>query len=148
MPVTPERWYAGRRRYDRAHRPRHFTERLRGQPAEGFVGVGEVMGWLAAQGRIVRKGDPEDDVWDGWGDPFCAVSGDRNDPWEDAAEAALLAAAAAANEAIESCHERVACPKCGAQVGYRCMNMARQLGPLTNTKHPHRERWTQVVAAR
>lgn len=64
----------------------------------------------------------------------------------EGAEQALLAAA---NAAIESCHEVVACPKCRAPIGEVCRNMnigrRRNGAPL---KHPHRERWTQVVAAR
>jgi hypothetical protein len=64
-------------------------------------------------------------------------------------EAALLAAAADANARIASCHEHVACPKCGAPVGEVCRNMnigRRRRG--APTKHPHQERWTLVQAAR
>lgn len=63
--------------------------------------------------------------------------------------AALLAAAEAANERIRNCHMEVACPYCLARVGERCRSM-KQPGrvPPVLVKHPHRERWTQVVPAR
>lgn len=43
---------------------------------------------------------------------------------------------------IESCHERVPCPKCGAQRGERCHSLARRsTAKPREVKHPHRERW-------
>jgi hypothetical protein len=64
--------------------------------------------------------------------------------------ARLAEVAEEANARIESCHERVACPRCGQQVGERCVRMVGGVGfrggpPL---KHPHRERWTLVQPAR
>lgn len=50
----------------------------------------------------------------------------------------------AANDRIRMCHEQVACPRCGAGVGQRCIPL-RGGRPL---KHPHRERWTLVQPAR
>lgn len=65
---------------------------------------------------------------------------------EDDFERAMLVAADEANERIANCHTEVACPKCGAPVGARCYRVGtRSATPL---KHPHRERWTRVVAAR
>lgn len=76
----------------------------------------------------------------------------------DEMEARLLAAAEAANEKIRTCHERVACPRCGAPVGKRCTKLSSKsyrsadpgLGriPAIETKHPHEERWTQEVPKR
>lgn len=66
-------------------------------------------------------------------------------------EAALLEAAAEANERIERCHEVVACPKCKQPVGARCVNVRYQAMPRwmwRETAHPHRERWTLVQAPR
>jgi hypothetical protein len=72
-------------------------------------------------------------------------------------EAALLAAAAEANERIATCHERVACPKCAAPIGERCRRMPRGYSPAyarlgrpqpSTTVAPHQERWTLVQAAR
>jgi hypothetical protein len=62
----------------------------------------------------------------------------------------LLAAAAAANERIENCHVEVACPKCGAPVGERCVRAhpVRSWAEQPPVLHPHRERWTRVVPAR
>ncbi len=78
-----ERWFAGERRYDRKHRPRHYTVRLLGQPETGFEKVSEVMEWLEAEGRIKRVVDPDEgDFLNGWGDPYCALSSSRGDPWE------------------------------------------------------------------
>lgn len=75
-------WYAGQRRYDRAHRPRHHTVRIVGQPRDGFETIAEVMDWLAERALIARHEDPEEGTfWTGWGDPYCAVDGSRGDPW-------------------------------------------------------------------
>jgi hypothetical protein len=72
-------------------------------------------------------------------------------------EAALLAAADEANARIATCHERVACPKCGAPIGRRCRRLPRGfsqaserrgLGQPSKVVGPHRERWTLVQAAR
>lgn len=67
----------------------------------------------------------------------------------------MTTATAARVEAIARCHERVACPKCGAIVGDRChrvgaLYIPRYEGyvPPPSLKHPHRERWTLVQAAR
>jgi hypothetical protein len=45
---------------------------------------------------------------------------------------------------IAGCHHEAACPRCGAEVGKKC----RSLRDGSLTKHPHRERWTQIVPAR
>lgn len=69
-------------------------------------------------------------------------------------ERRLMAAAVAANERIASCHEVVACPKCGAPVGVRCRSMPRGYRPLDGPgrvrilRSPHRQRWTLVQAPR
>lgn len=63
---------------------------------------------------------------------------------EEAIERRLMAAADEANARIASCHEEVACPKCLAPVGVKCTNLRGG----SELKHPHRERWTQVVPAR
>jgi hypothetical protein len=69
-------------------------------------------------------------------------------------ERRLLAAAEEANERIASCHEVVACPKCGAPVGKRCRAMPRGFRPLDGDgrvrvlKTPHKQRWTLVQPAR
>lgn len=62
-------------------------------------------------------------------------------------EKRALAAAAAANERIERCHEQVACPTCGAPVGERCWPVRRNMD-IRPLKHPHRARWVQVQAPR
>lgn len=79
-----ERWYAARQQEFR-RKPR----RMRGQPDYGFATVDEVMDWLEAHGHI-EKVEPSrlsggEPWWRGWGDPFCAVSSTRDDPWEVAA---------------------------------------------------------------
>lgn len=79
----PDRWYAGRGVYDREHRPRHYVLRLAGQPEDGFRSIGEVMDWLARRELIVGREDSEGVIWEGWGDPWCAVAASRDDPWED-----------------------------------------------------------------
>ncbi len=67
-------------------------------------------------------------------------------------EAALRQAAADAEARIANCHEHVHCPRCLARVGVRCRRAVIDCdGHLTlgrTLKHPHRERWTQVVPAR
>lgn len=76
----------------------------------------------------------------------------RTPPWpvqasrnaSELRDAAIDRRVAEMNARIASCHERVACPKCGAEVGVRCWTPARS----RHTKHPHRERWTLVVPAR
>jgi hypothetical protein len=93
----------------------------------------------------------------------------RIKPNEVAMMKRMQAAADAVNARIENCHEEVACPKCRAPVGKRCAAMRGPAGggyavlevqcgqhPATTsyvqmgelTKHPHQERWTQVVPAR
>lgn len=62
----------------------------------------------------------------------------------DGTEAALLAAAAQANRRIETCHERVACPACGAPIGSRCVRLTRAGTPTKSAatlKHPHTKRF-------
>jgi hypothetical protein len=49
---------------------------------------------------------------------------------------------------IDSCHEVVACPKCGAPVGKLCVLVRRGNKTGRRLKHPHRERWTLVVPDR
>jgi hypothetical protein len=51
------------------------------------------------------------------------------------------------NARIETCHERRACPRCGAPVGERCWNMRSRHLPW-HTKHPHEARWTAEVPKR
>lgn len=70
---------------------------------------------------------------------------------------ALQEVAADVSARVERCHEVVACPKCGAPIGERCVRVVRGHGyghggapgwtppPL---KHSHRERWTLLVPAR
>jgi hypothetical protein len=67
----------------------------------------------------------------------------------DETERRLLAAAEEANERIRTCHERVACPLCGAPVGTRCRRV-NAISSLSRAplKHPHRQRWTLVQPAR
>jgi hypothetical protein len=60
----------------------------------------------------------------------------------------LRASAAAANAAISTCHERVACPRCGAQIGVPCRNITRSYKRGRPLQHPHRERWAQETPAR
>lgn len=83
-----DRWYAARRvRVGPAGRSR--TERLQGQPGEGFADVGGVMAWLEERGDVVRVDDADGSFFRGWGDPFCAVAGSRNDPWEQGPQLGL-----------------------------------------------------------
>lgn len=67
-------------------------------------------------------------------------------------ERSLLEAAAEANERIRTCHQVVACPRCGAPIGTRCYRVGRTsswpIGGATPLKNPHQERWTQVQPAR
>lgn len=75
--MSDERWFAAR------SRPR--VERLRDQPTEGFADLDDVMDWMVARGLITRAERGDDDegpVYEGWGNPYCAVAGTRNDPWE------------------------------------------------------------------
>lgn len=62
----------------------------------------------------------------------------------------LVDAAAARMKAIDTCHERVACPKCGAQVGQRChrARASRTRGATPALKNPHEARWRQEVPPR
>jgi predicted RNA-binding Zn-ribbon protein involved in translation (DUF1610 family) len=46
---------------------------------------------------------------------------------------------------MDSCHEFVACPKCGEPIGKRCVLVRRGNKYGSRLKHPHRERWTLVV---
>jgi hypothetical protein len=82
----------------------------------------------------------------------CAECLRRQD--EEETERRLLAAAEDANERIRSCHEVVACPKCGAPVGEVCRSMNGGAGYVEG-RHwqgkpvkPHEERWTLVQPAR
>ena len=63
--------------------------------------------------------------------------------------------AAEAEAKIASCHERRACPKCGAPIGVRCRSMPRGYRPLDygdrrarELLHPHQQRWTPDVPKR
>lgn len=67
---------------------------------------------------------------------------------ERSVEQALTEAARVAEQRIATCHERVACPACGVPRGHRCIRKGGGWGTSTPLKHPHRERWTQVVPAR
>lgn len=73
---------------------------------------------------------------------------------EEADEAGrrLLAYAAELNERVERCHEEVGCPRCFRPRGEKCVRVIAASTGLRVTaetlKHPHRERWTQVVPAR
>lgn len=51
---------------------------------------------------------------------------------------------AALNARIETCHERRACPACGAEQGAGCVH--RSTG--RPVKHPHDARWTPDVPRR
>ncbi|MET0601862.1 MAG: HAD domain-containing protein [Baekduia sp.] len=62
-------------------------------------------------------------------------------------ERGMLAQIDRTAELIASCHERVPCPRCEAEIGQRCCNVRRGFEG-TRLKHPHKERWTQVVPAR
>jgi hypothetical protein len=69
------------------------------------------------------------------------------------AELDLLDTAAELNARIAACHDEVACPYCGSAIGERCVRMLRAKPPVPApgrrpVKYPHRQRWTQVVAAR
>ena len=81
-------------------------------------------------------------------------------PTEDERRAfsALADAAAARMKLINTCHLRVACPKCKQPVGKRCVKLSsrtmRSADPRLGTlqplecKHPHDERWQQEVPKR
>ena len=58
--------------------------------------------------------------------------------------------AAELEAAIAMCHERRACPRCGAEIGERCMNLTRRASSAKRwtLKHPHRERWMDEVPER
>jgi hypothetical protein len=65
--------------------------------------------------------------------------------------ARMTLAVAEANARIENCHTEVACPACGAPVGTRCWRLSGRGFALRGSPHllhPHRRRWTQVVAPR
>lgn len=68
----------------------------------------------------------------------------RDAPPPDETERALLAAAERLRERVETCHERVACPKCAAPRGSRCWDLRHRHGPQDApppyAKHSHRER--------
>ena len=62
------------------------------------------------------------------------------------------------NRRIRTCHERLACPKCGAPVGELCRRLPKgymlaytgepreyRMGAVVG---PHRERWTQETPLR
>ncbi len=51
---------------------------------------------------------------------------------------ALEAAAARLIERQATVHKRVACPRCGAQRGYRCFDLRTHI--FRHAKHPHVER--------
>jgi len=64
-------------------------------------------------------------------------------------EAAMDQAVAERNQMIETCHERRACPTCGAALGERCHSLARRSTARPHAiKHPHPHRWTMEVAIR
>lgn len=81
---------------------------------------------------------------------------------EQAALGQLAEAAAARMKLIDTCHERVACPKCGAPVGERCHKLSSRPArdaplamrerssptPPVEAKNPHEERWRQEVPPR
>lgn len=75
--MSAERWFAARS--EGVGR----VLRLRGQPEDGFGDIGHVMGWLEGQG-LIRHVEAPEPWWVGWGDPYCAVDGERDDPWESA----------------------------------------------------------------
>lgn len=66
-------------------------------------------------------------------------------PDEKATFRRMFAAADDLIERIATCHERVACPRCGAPVGQRCRALPKN---VRATKHPHDERWRQETPAR
>jgi hypothetical protein len=143
-------WYAVRRVGTRRY------VRLRGQPEEGMASISDVIDWLLERGLIERREDSEGHYFKGWGTEHFAGNSDRDDPWEPEGERLgferrAARAADEANERIRTCHERVACPRCGAPVGGRCFDVRdRGKHPAWRRalKHPHRERWTQEVPAR
>lgn len=67
-------------------------------------------------------------------------------------EAVMRAAAADLEDRIAACHDVVACPKCKAPVGTRCVfrpaGAAGGFVARRTLKHPHKQRWTLVVPAR
>lgn len=68
-------------------------------------------------------------------------------PSDGMVEAFYAQAAREAEERIRTCHEVVACPKCGAPIGVRCWR-AGSRRPGVELKHPHEQRWTLVQPAR
>lgn len=75
-------------------------------------------------------------------------------PTEETIEA-FKALGRALNEKIDTCHERVACPTCGAVVGDRCHRKGALYLPGYKgyaapawLKHPHDARWQQEVPPR
>lgn len=61
---------------------------------------------------------------------------------------ANLLAAAEHVEALRTCHERVACPRCKAPVGERCHEMPAGYAGGRTRLLAHRERWTQELSPR
>lgn len=71
-------------------------------------------------------------------------------PGQSDFDTAMAQTVAELNEKIATCHERRACPRCGAELGERCHNLTR-VSSSTRTwpvKNPHRERWSQEVPVR
>lgn len=120
-----------------------------GHPFESAFGSAEmVAGWPCGSLALMRSwyvhaGRPKDIAKVAAIDEFVTV------------EHRMLLAAAEANARIASCHEEVACPKCHAPAGTKCVRALRQFAARgifatgqPTLKHPHRERWTQVQPAR
>ena len=59
-------------------------------------------------------------------------------------ERAMTRVVAEMEQRIADCHHEVPCPRCGAELHVECRSL-RNGRPV---KHPHRERWTQVVPER
>lgn len=58
----------------------------------------------------------------------------------------LLERVAEIQRAIASCHERRACPRCGAPRGQRCVRVGSDpfIDGAKALKHPHRERHPEI----
>lgn len=76
------------------------------------------------------------------------VRGTRSAELEERlAVAAMEEKIAEMNHLIETCHERVACPRCGAPVGAKCAALPKAW-PVGRVVKPHKQRWTQEVPER
>lgn len=71
-----ERWYAAKNLGNKK------VIRLLGQPKQGFETINDVMNWLLEHGCIEPENVEGEVFFKNWGDPWCAVSSTRNDPWE------------------------------------------------------------------